>query len=401
MASVRTVAKKGSIDVGLADVATFANNRNQSTLRQAILAFCVVVIGISSMYASLAALKSLAVSDQMLAWEKEEDKKTEAERRPDRIGELAKIWGPANHSLHRNPAAMSSFAEAAVFDYRFRQIIANPPSGSWNQAWVNTSPLFLQIALANEMDRLRREKVVELVGGKPAMDMLEVASSWYARAHAKSPLDWRLAYGRCFTNLQCSQDEQIKLLPVVASLSRHSSQKLLSLSLIYQKKLNTTEVKALRIASMQAHPYSALSIGRLVASETPDADVSIDIFPQRSDILQRLATQIFTKDRFPQTFVLLWERAKKLVDTMPMTLAKRQLWLADASLAVEDASGEIGHLKDALRYEPSNIVTICRLANRLMDVGEITKANEYVQRVRLLDPTNAEVKALVERALKF
>jgi tetratricopeptide (TPR) repeat protein len=75
--------------------------------------------------------------------------------------------------------------------------------------------------------------------------------------------------------------------------------------------------------------------------------------------------------------------------------------LADASLAIEDSLGEIEHLKNAIRYEPTNVKLICRLSNRLIESGELQQARTYCDQARRLDPLDEEVKALVARVLQF
>jgi len=152
---------------------------------------------------------------------------------------------------------------------------------------------------------------------------------------------------------------------------------------------------------MKSSMASSISVAKLIANETEDDSVSIDIFPQRSEILQTLALQVFKKDQFPNTYFALWERARKLISGSPMTESRREIWLADASLAIDDSLGEIEHLKNAIRYEPTNVKLICRLANRLIESGELQQARTFCDQARRLDPLNEEVKALVARVLQF
>ena len=116
-------------------------------------------------------------------------------------------------------------------------------------------------------------------------------------------------------------------------------------------------------------------------------------------MLQSLALQVFDKEKFPKTYLALWERAKKLITSSSMTEARREIWLADAAKATDDKLGEINYLKNAIRYEPSNLKLLCRIVKQLMDLGEIQQARKYCDQARRLDPLDLEVRELVRRLL--
>lgn len=347
-------------------------------------------------------LQSLATSERMAAWVKQEEKKPLPERTKERVAELAKIWAASysdQETLEKNSIAMRLFADAFVFDYRAAQVSGALPDKDAKQAWVNSSPVLLNIILGQELNPQNRERVIEAVGGERALTKLDNASKWYARGQAQSPLDWRFLSGRCNTNLNCLATAMVTLVPQHNQLSMHNAQKLLSASILFRKYLGPSELEAIRTQAMRSNASASINVAKLIANEEEDKNISIEIFPQRSELLQSLAVQVFKKEAFPITYYALWERARKLIFASEMTEARREIWLADASLAIEDYIGEIEHLKNAIRYEPANVKLICRLSNRLIEMGELQQARTYCDQARRIDPQNQEVKTLVTRIL--
>jgi O-antigen ligase len=348
------------------------------------------------------ALSSMAASESMQTYMKLEDEKPLSaqlsEQTTDRVETLAKIWSLAG-SLNENPIAMRLFADGILFDYRKKQVNARSYEMSLDQAWATSSTIPLQMALQQEKNELNRKRIIESVGGESALKQLELASNWYAKASAKSPLDWRLLWGRANTNLICPKSEMAKLLPALNQLSKHLAQPLLAATLIFPESFSSKELEDIRIQAIKSSPAAATNVANFIAAEQSDEDISIELFPQRSEILQSLATQVFTRERFPKTHFALWERAKKLIDASPMSEVRRQLWLADASRATDNPTSEIAHLKNALKYEPSSIPLICRIANRLVEINDMNQAKELCELGRRLDPLNPEVKALSTRLL--
>ena len=352
-------------------------------------------------YLGNASVQSLATSDSMEKWVKLENKKPLSDRSREQVMELAKIWSKNQHTLEENSTAMRLFADAFVSDYRIRQVAAAAQQTEAEQAWVNSSPVLLNIILEKELSSKDRERVIEAVGGDKALSKLASASKWYALGQSKSPLDWRFLLGRCSTNLNCTSAAMVHLIQQHNQLSMHNAQKLLSASILFRNYLGPKDLETIRLQAMKSSMASSISVAKLIANETEDDSVSIDIFPQRSEILQTLALQVFKKDQFPNTYFALWERARKLISGSPMTESRREIWLADASLAIDDSLGEIEHLKNAIRYEPTNVKLICRLSNRLIESGELQQARTFCDQARRLDPLNEEVKALVARVLQF
>lgn len=342
---------------------------------------------------TLEAVRSLAVSESMVAWTKVEDKPSHNSRRPNRVEDLAKIWSNDVALLKENPTAMRSFADGLIFEYRNNQLIANPSTLDWN----NTSPILFRLALEREQSQKIKDQIIESVGGTKAISLLDRSANWYALGQTKSPLDWRLLWGRCLANTVCERNELAKLLPASLALGKHNAQQLLAKVILFRDQFEQDQFEQVLSQAMKTDPGTALNSAKLVSLEKSDKSISIAIFPQRFDILMKIANDAFTKDLFPQTNQLLWERVKELILLEPMTISSKEILLAKASIALGDVSGEISHLREAAKGEPNNIILQCQLAKRLVDAGEIDGARIVLSRILRLDPGNSDAKALQKR----
>ena len=369
-------------------------------LRRGLLGIVVSVGGCLGIVSLVDSIRSLSAADAMLDWVKNEDKKSLEIQSSNRVRELASIWSSDDASLKENSIAMKAFADALLFEYRMNQMIASPPSGPWSQAWSNTSPVFFQLAMDREQDQMKKDQIIEMAGGVKAVDLLNKASNWYALGQTKSPLQWSLLWGRCLSNTTCDRMEIAKLLPASLLISKHNAQQLLATTILFRNQFDQTQYEAVLTQAMKSNPGSSGNCAKLIAMERTDAEVSIEMFPKRYDILQTIATQTFTKDRFPETYRKLWERAGELVALSTMTISRREVWLADSSIALGDANGEIKHLLAAKDNAPNDLKLNCRLANRLIDTLNESEAKKILRHLQRLYPNDSEVKALETRLSK-
>jgi O-Antigen ligase len=375
--------------------------KNINWLRNGVVGIAVALGCGITIVSLLESVKSLALSDAMVDWSKEEEKKSLEVQSPDRVIEMAKIWARDTIPLKENSIAMGAFADSLQFDYRMNQMIASRPAGAWTQFWSNTSPIMIQIALDKTQEQLKKDQIIESVGGEKAIELLGRAANWYAMGQTKSPLDWRLLWGRCLTNTQCDRNEMARLLPASLTLSQHNAQQLLAAAVIYREKIDQTQFEAVLAQAMKSNPGSAINAAKLLALERNDNEISIAMFPQRYEILQAIATETFTKVRFPETYRLLWEKAAELILLAPMTQSRREIWLADCATALDDVNKEINHLQIAIKYESNDIKLHLRLASRLIEVRDKEGATKVLLALQRLDPTNSDVKAIAERISKI
>ena len=413
-AQIAPVRKRGRSDASR--TVPSGTTKKIPCVRNGLLGIMVAAGSGYAIASSVDSLRSLSVSEAILDWTKAEEKKPLKEQTPARVKEIAKIWASDNALLKQNPDAMGAFANSLLFDFRMNQLIAPPPTGDWSQAWRDTSPVFLQLALEREQNPMRREQIIESVGGKNAVDLLGKSANWYALGQTKSPLDWRLVWGRCLANTECDRNEIAKLLPASLVLAKHNAQQLLATTVLFRDQFDQSQHERILSQAMKSNPSAAVNSAKLLAMEREDNNVPIEIFPQKYDVLKTIATTegTFTADRFPKTNEQLWGRARELIKKAPMTASQRHLWLANSSAALNDLEGEISHLQDAAKAEPNSISIHCRLANRLLDIKDrlldimdtdgakevFDRAKEILSKLERQDPTNSEVKAIAERISK-
>ena len=406
---------------------------SQAWIRNGLMGILLSVSVGSGIYFALGSVLSLSLSESLVA----ETKKLDAvplkdsvplmNESPDRVRELAKIWSSKEQNIANNPIAMRVLADGILQDYQMSQfkLIDIPPESTGATEWANTSPLLLHLVLSHlrniedqerfdEAKKVTRQIVEQFSKEEDdwkakedyekALVQLEKAADLYARGQVKSPLDWRLAFGRTFSNMTCKPEDLAVLLPAVNQLSRHNSQILLTNALIFGNRLETKQLEEIRIQAMKSNPGSYMNVAMAIANEQKDGAISIELFPQRYDVMQDLTTRVFRKDKFPATYRLLWERSADLIVKAPMGRFHKEVMLADTSRALGDSDAELKHLQEARKLGKTNVKLICRLAGKYLDIADVSEAESLWKEAeslwkeaRGLAPADQEVKDLGQR----
>lgn len=316
-----------------------------------------------------------------------------SERKPGALDALLESWTLTADDLQKSPDALRLLAQAAVQDLRVDMLISSP-STDWNASWKLTDPLLLQLGLDREKSPEKQSQILDVAGGNKAIETMKLASKWYSIAHAHSPLDWRLAWGRCRTTLTCSRENMAALLSPVVQLGQHATNHLIESSLLFRKQLNDTQVDRIWQQAMKTKPSTAIQTAKMMIEERDLRSLDINVFPQRSDILRSLATSIFTAEAYPEIHRELWMRARDVLDDSDMSRSAREIWLADAARALGEVEEEIKHLRVATTYEPGNYKLACRLAMKLLDVSDVEAARAIYNKLRRTESDAKEVKDL-------
>jgi tetratricopeptide (TPR) repeat protein len=349
-------------------------------------------------YSSYSALANLAAGEQLELLTYQEDKAPLSERETGRVKRLLENWPLDTTALKKNPQALKSIADACIFDFRMNQILEIPPSIEPQAAWPYTMPLFMQLGLDRDPTPEGQAKIVELAGGPAAVQLMEQASSFYARASLHSPLDWRLSWGRCLSTLRCSRDDMARVLPAADSLGRHAPNLLLNASFLFRKQLSDEQVDKVWQQAMRTNPSSAVEAAKMIVAERDTETLDIGIFPQRSEILVLLAQTVLTKSKYPELHDQLWNRAGEVLDKSKVTkLGELDLWYANAALATGDLKGEIFHLREAVRSRSGDVPLTCRLIECLIKAGELKLAKDYYDKALEDDPTNKTLESIRAR----
>lgn len=309
------------------------------------------------------------------------------------LDRLLENWPLSSDALKQSPDALRYLALAVIHDLRLG-IIAESSASDWNAAWALTDPILLQFGLDRESSPEEQAKILQAAGGQKAIEAMKNASAWFALAHTKSPLDWRLCWGRARTSLTCSRENMLPLAPPSVQLGQHSTNQLIECSLLFRNQLSETQIDEIWQQAMKTNPSTAISTARIMVDERDLKDLNIDVFPQRSDILRSLATQVFSSAKFPEIHRQLWMRARDLLDKSAMPRSTREVWLADAAKALGEAEVEIQHLRVAVSYEPNNFKLAHRFALKLLEVDEFEEVKGITNRLKRMDPDAREVKDL-------
>lgn len=380
-------------------------------LRNGIVGIAVAAGSGVAIMSLIDSVKSLAAADAMLDWSKQEDKIPLEKQSPERVKPIAEIWAEIwtrdKEQLKENPIAMSAVADAFIFEYRMNQMRANPPKGAWSQSWSITAPVIFQMALDRTLEERKKNQLIELAGGPEAIEKLEKAAHWYAMAQTKSPLDWRLLWGRSSNHTQCDRSEMARLLPAALTISQHNPQQLLAIINLFRDSFDQSQLDAVLLQAMKTSPWAAINAAKVLAEIRKDGEVAVELFPERSDILQAIASETFTRDTFPKTNELLWKKAAELIAFAPMSTSRREIWLADYSKAFGDLTGEIGHLGQAIKSDRLDLKLHLRLANCLIvsidkviesinkDIAPIEKHIGSIEKMERIDE-NTELESMLE-----
>ncbi len=408
-AEIAPVRKRGRSDAATPTLGV--TSKEAPWLRNGLVGGLIAsCLGLAFLY-STESLHSLAIAESMESWTKLEEKKPQQQQANDRVREMADIWREMdgisrvdNAKWKQNPTAMLSFADSLIFEYRMNQMKETTVT-DWEEAWTFTSPVVLQFVLDREKDKNKKDKFIDDVGGPEAIRLLESSANLYALGQSKSPLDWRLLWGRCISNTICARSEFAKLMPASMTISQHNAQQLMASAVLFRDQFNRSQFERVLSQAMKSSPglETIRDSAKLIALESADNDVSIKIFPQRYDILAFIATEkeTFTKDRFPKTHDRLWERAQELILKARLAPSQKEVWLANSWIARGDTSEEIAHLYAAVRFEPTNIKLHFRLANLLIDTGDTKGAKDVLEKIGRMDPSNSEYKAIRDRIPKI
>ena len=358
----------------------------------AILFSVLIILGVNVK----PSLDNLAATELLEYKFNELSKPQPSERKPGALESLVDSWTLTSDELQKSPDALRILAQAAIQDLRVDMLIASP-SNDWNSSWKLTEPLLLQLGLDREKSPEKQAKILEIAGGDKAIETMKLASKWYSVAHARSPLDWRLCWGRCRTTLTCSRENMAALLSPVVQLGQHATNQLIEGSLLFRAQLTDAQVDRMWQQAMKTKPSTATQTAKMMIEERDLSSLDISVFPQRADILRSLASSIFKSDKYPEINRALWIRAREVLEKLDMSRSAREIWLADAALALGEVDEEIKHLRVATTYEPGNYKLAIRLASKLLDVGEVESARAIYSKLKRTDSDVKEVIDLGKR----
>lgn len=364
----------------------------QSNSRTIVVTLFLVALGLAGI-ASKSSLENLAETETFGQKFSELCNVPVSAKKAGALNNLLNEWPLSADALKRSPDALRFLTQAAIQDLRLG-ILASSPSKNWETDWILTDPILLQLRLDREDSPEEQAKILQVAGGNKAIETMKNASEWFALAHTKSPLDWRLCWGRARTTVTCSRENMLPLVTPSVQLGQHSTNQLIECSLLFRNQLSETQINKIWQQAMKTNPSTAISTARIMVEELGLENLDLDAFPQRSDILRSLATQVFSAAKYPEIHRQLWTRARNLLEKSAMPRSTREIWLADAAKALGEEEVEIQHLRVAVSYEPNNFKLAHRFALRLLEIGELDEVKNITNRLKRMDPDAREVKDL-------
>jgi hypothetical protein len=358
-----------------------------------VMAICAFVF----LFTGRSAIESMAASDELQKWQNEEFSKPISDRSRKMVDEFAKRHASYSADFASNGLSMTMVSEAIVNDFRFRLLGSKPPSVELETYWRQSYPLLIQIALQQAPSDGKRREVIDLIGGDRGLATLSKATQWAAKAQARSPLDWRPLWGRMLCSVDTKPADKLRLFHVFERIAAHRSNQLLSASVMFGNTMTEDETNLIWRNAIRANANVSLDAGRLIATLRDDKSIPMEIFPARPLVLSDLASTVFVKAKFPLTNRKIWLWAVDLAVKSPMSTSKRSLWLADAFRELDDLPAEVENLKIASRFQPGDLRIQCRLANRLLDLGDESGARDVYRQLLRIDPNDGLVKALAQR----
>ncbi len=295
------------------------------------------------------------------------------------------------------PHLLRLVAESICYDDRKQLWSSRPPESDPRLAWLETAPFLVRLAY-ERVDASSREAWLRSIGGEARLARLRKANEYYARARARSPLDWHALWGNIFTSFECSTADLALFAPVVQRTSSHLPQLLTSASTFFNDTLSQEDRLRLWKTSLRVSPVASIGIGRLMSSQYADGSVPVEIFPDDPTYLYNLARDVFTQGSFPKTHQILCRRALDSVGcqtSLPSSVT--ELLAADIANEVGDLEAEIVHLAQYLQYKPEDIASWVRLTNLHIRAQRWDDANSSLRRLRQADRKHPAIPELSTR----
>jgi hypothetical protein len=319
------------------------------------------------------------------------------ERSGQRVTTLVARAAERGVTIDECPHLLRLVAESICYDDRKQLWSSRPPESDPRLAWLETTPLLVRLAY-ERVDASNREAWLRSIGGEARLARLRKANEYYARARARSPLDWHALWGNIFTSFECSTADLAVFAPVVQRTSGHLPQLLTSASTFFNDTLSQEDRLRLWKNSLRVSPVASIGIGRLMSSQYADGSVPVEIFPDDPTYLYNLARDVFTQGSFPKTHQIICRRALDSVGSQTsLPSSVTELLAADIANEVGDLEAEIVHLAQYLQYKPEDIASWVRLTNLHIRAQRWDDANSSLRRLRQADRKHPAIPELSTR----
>ncbi len=397
--SLRIIRKLKHKNEGMAPIKDLTGPETRPSWLATIASLAVAVACMLTLNYCRQAAVPLAVAESIEQEFQREDKLGNEDRTDNRVEKLVDRAAQSGVAIDDAPQLQRLAAKSICFDDRRRQWRSRPLESDSRLAWAETDPFLVRLAY-DRVDDANREAWLRSIGGESRLAALRKANDYYAKARARSPLDWQSLWGNIHTSLDCKATDLALFAPVMQRTSGHLPQLLTSASIFFNDCLMEEDRIRLWKATLQTSPAASIDIGRLMRSQFEDEAVPVDIFPENAVTLYGLAREVFTKKAFPKTHEILCRRAVESVAAQPnRSSASTVLFLADIAHEAGDVDSELKHVSLYLQYKPDHAISWIRLINLQMQMGKWDDANLSLLRLKELDRKNPAIPDLSKKIL--
>lgn len=290
-----------------------------------------------------------------------------------------------------NAALLRLLGQSIVADLRYALWERRPNAASGEQAWSQTSPVVMRLALENASSA-DREGVYAALGGDEAMHALSIAERWFRRGQLASPFDWRLVWGRVSTSVQEPIETLEPYLGVLSRVSAHVPGILPSATLLYHRVLGEQERQELWRKGIRVDRRESNNIARVMSGIYADGEVPLDVFPEDARILRSMYNDVFTQETFPLTHRVLGERLMEASKKLPWTGTRKAAWMSEVARETGNSEIELENLELVLQLDRDNVPLLKRVVELLLQKQESDRAKEYMKMLTRLAPNDPYVQ---------
>jgi tetratricopeptide (TPR) repeat protein len=251
--------------------------------------------------------------------------------------------------------------------------------GSSDEAWNLSSPLFFRMVSISPPSPERRQLVRLLEPDAEQQGWLEEARQNLWQAVQLSPLDWRIQWGLTLVDDSLDAGRILAQLSRLQRIGNHDPQLQFQAGLLAQ----TLQQRDLsqdfwRQALRLRRSLASRLIGLLTDEELADETFDVSIFPDDPSLLLHLARTKFSDPKFDTTRQRLLDQAERLSAQLSTRKGDQSLVLADLAAARGDVEDEVRHLEVVVKRRPLELQLRVRLANRLIDLGQLQAARQQL-----------------------
>jgi O-Antigen ligase len=353
-------------------------------------------------------MQYLARADKMEMWLKKQNSELPQKRDPNPSSFLAGLWGRTGNTIRETPDAMRMIAESLIYEFQLIRMKSLEDESGFSRQLASDNSAAFAVRLAmndkqSDLEKLPTPKTLDVdqrrafLGSNEQLTRWEKSLGLIREAQRLSPLDYRLMWDRLVLDYAIDLRKWNGWLDRNRILSQNKPNRLFQLGLIARRMAKEpVRAEALWMDAFKLSTYRVSSVATLLAADTPDESISVDIFPADPAVLNQLLMNPFEPERFPKTNARLWEKIEKTATELSVEHPHRAIWLAAVASQKGDKEMELEFLEEAVRRNPLNRMIRLQWVDRLTIAGQLTMALQQAEYCLSLAPDDVHSEALVK-----